>query len=232
MRIDPLGTNGANGKYGIPASNPFVGKEGVLGEIYASGVRNPQRFAWDSKDGRMYLAEIGQNQVEEISEVTAGGNLGWNVWEGSYKYVNRQVDLDNPRSEAGLIWPIVEYDHKDPLLQRLVAITGVTVYRSDEIKALQNLMIFGDNPSGELFYINADQQPAGGQTVIRRILLKEGDAQKTLLQIIKDKNTAQGKTPATRADLRFGIGADGKIYLLNKRDGIIRLLVPDGKKRA
>ena len=81
MRIDPLGTNSANGKYGIPASNPFVGKEGTLGEIYAVGVRNPQRFAWDSKDGRMYVADIGQNQVEEIIEVKAGGHLGWNVWE-------------------------------------------------------------------------------------------------------------------------------------------------------
>lgn len=232
MRIDPLGSNSTNGKYGIPVSNPFVGKEGVLGEIYASGVRNPQRFTWDAKDGRMYLAEIGQNQVEEISEVTAGGNLGWNAWEGSYKYVNRQVDLDNPRSEAGLIWPIVEYDHKDPLLQRLVAITGLTVYRGDEIKSLQNLMIFGDNPSGEIFYINADQPPAGGQGAIRRILLKDGDSQKTLLQLIREKNAEQKKDPASRADLRFGFGADGKVYLLNKRDGIIRQLVPDGKKRA
>jgi hypothetical protein len=230
LRIDPLGANSTNGKYGIPASNPFVGKADTLGEIYAYGVRNPQRFAWDSKDGRIYLAEIGQNQVEEISEVKAGANLGWNIWEGSYKYVNRQVDLDNPRSEAGLTWPIVEYDHNDPILQRFVAITGLTVYRDDDIKQLQNLMIFGDNPSGEIFYINADQQPAGGHGAIRRILFKDGDAQKTLLQLIRDKNAAQSKPAATRADLRFGFGADGKIYVLNKRDGVIRLLVPDGKK--
>jgi hypothetical protein len=178
----------------------------------------------------MYLAEIGQNQVEEISPVTAGANLGWGTWEGSYKYVNRQVDLDQPRSEPGLTWPIVEYDHNDPILQRFVAITGLTVYRNDEIKQLQNLMIFGDNPSGEIFYINADQLPAGGHTAIRRILFKDGDAQKTLLQLIRDKNAAQGKPAPTRADLRFGFGADGKIYVMNKRDGVIRLLVPDAKK--
>ena len=84
-----------NGKYGIPPSNPFVsdGKPDTLGEIYAYGVRNPQRFSWDSKNGDMYVADIGQNIVEEISPVTAGANLGWNKWEGSFKYVNRQVDL-------------------------------------------------------------------------------------------------------------------------------------------
>ena len=68
----------------FPKSNPFVGKPDALGEIYAYGVRNPQRFSWDSKNGKMYVADIGQNIVEEISPVTAGANLGWNKWEGSY----------------------------------------------------------------------------------------------------------------------------------------------------
>ena len=87
LRIDPLGTNSANGKYGIPASNPFVSDNNAdtLGEIYAYGVRNPQRFAWDPKNGNMFIADIGQNIVEEISPVTAGANLGWNDWEGSFR---------------------------------------------------------------------------------------------------------------------------------------------------
>src|SRR5262245_17104683 len=82
LRIDPLGKNSANGKYGIPASNPYVKKPAAdtLKEIYASGVRNPQRFSWDAKTGRMYLADIGQNVIEEISPVTAGANLRWNKW--------------------------------------------------------------------------------------------------------------------------------------------------------
>src|SRR5690606_12388922 len=120
-----------NGQYGIPAGNPFAndGKDDTLGEIFAYGVRNPQRFTWDTRDGRMLVADIGQNLVEEISPVAIGANLGWNKWEGSYKYVDGQVDLDNPRSEVGLVWPLVEYDHKYPLLQRMAAITGLTVYR-------------------------------------------------------------------------------------------------------
>ena len=234
LRLDPLGTNGPNGRYGIPPSNPFVsdGSDETRGEIYAYGLRNPQRFSWDPKDGRMLVADIGQNLVEEISPVPAGGNLGWNKWEASYKYMQRQVDLDNPRSEAGLVWPIVEYDHKDPLFQQLVAITGVTVYRDKAIGALQNKLIFGDNPSGEVFYIDADAPSNGGMSSIRRILLNDGGTPKTLLQTINDKNAAQGKPAARRVDLRFGFGPKGEIFLLNKRDGVIRLLVPDGTKKA
>jgi Glucose / Sorbosone dehydrogenase len=78
LRIDPLGKNSANGKYGIPGANPFAndGKAETLGEIYAYGVRNPQRLFWDSKTGRMFMSDIGQNIVEEISPITAGANLG------------------------------------------------------------------------------------------------------------------------------------------------------------
>src|SRR5687768_12122649 len=101
LRIDPLGAKNGNGKYGIPARNPFVndGKADTLDEIYAYGVRNPQRLFWDSKTGRMFVADIGQNVVEEISPVTAGANLGWNAWEGSFKYANRTVSTENPRAD-------------------------------------------------------------------------------------------------------------------------------------
>jgi len=227
LRIDPLGANSANGKYGIPAGNPFVtdNKPETLGEIFAYGVRNPQRFSWDSKDGRMYVADIGQNIVEEISPVTIGANLGWNKWEGSYKYVSRQVDLSAPRSEAGMTWPIAEFDHTDPLVTR-AAITGVYVYRETAIKPLQNLLIFGDNPSGEIFYLHADKLPNGGQDQIRRIMFNDKGTSKTLLQLIREKNAAQGKPAAARADLRLGRGPRGQIFVLNKRDGIVRVFVP------
>jgi hypothetical protein len=224
LRIDPLGKNGANGQYGIPASNPFVKQAGALGEIYALGVRNPQRFSWDSKTGRMYVADIGQNVVEEVSPVTAGANLGWNKWEASFAFVNRSVNTSNPRGDAAMTWPVAEYDHTDPLFQNQVAVTGVYVYRQTVVKALANLLIFGDNPSGEIFYIHADAPPNPGQSAIRRILLNDQGSQKTLLQIIQAKNTAQGRQPARRADLRFGVSGDGQIFLLNKRDGIIRRL--------
>jgi glucose/arabinose dehydrogenase len=234
LRIDPLGTNSANGKYGIPPSNPFVKKPApdTLKEIYASGVRNPQRFSWDAKTGRMFLADIGQNVVEEISPVTSGANLGWNKWEGSYTFTNQQVDLAKPRSEPGMTWPVVEYDHRDPLLTptKRAAITGVYVYRQSAIKQLTNMMIFGDNPNGEIFYVNADKLPEGGQAAVRRVLLNDKGTPKSLFEIVREKNGAQGKKPPERVDLRFGEGPQGQIFVLNKRDGIVRLLVPNGKK--
>ena len=136
------------------------------------------------------------------------------------------MDMENPQSEAGLTWPIAEYDHTDPLFQRQVAVTGIVIYRSDAIPALQNKVIFGDNPSGELFYVEADSQHTGGQASIRRILLNDGGSTKTFLQVIQEKNAAENADVAGRADLRFGYGPDHQVYLLNKHDGIIRLLVP------
>jgi glucose/arabinose dehydrogenase len=232
LRFDPLGTNSANGKYGIPASNPFVsdGKPETLGEIYAYGVRNPQRLFWDPKNGNMFMSDIGQDTVEEISPVTAGANLGWNVWEGNFKYMSGRgagVDTSEPRSDPKMTYPIVEYAQADPLLPGggQAAIGGM-VYRSTKIPQLANLLIFGDNPTGEIFYVNADNLPKGGQDSIRRILLNDNGTSKTFLQVIKEKNTAQGRNPANRADLRFAEGPDGQIFITNKRDGVIRLLVP------
>jgi len=226
LLIDPLGADSANGQYGIPADNPFIAAGDALGEIYAYGVRNPQRFDWDPANGNMYVADIGQNIVEEISPVTAGANLGWNDWEGSFGFISRrEVSLEDPRGEAGLTYPVAEYGQLDPLLQRNSAVTGVIVYRHDAVPRLANLLLFGDNPSGEVFYVRADQLPSGGQDAIHRILFTNGGEPKTLLQLIQEKNVEQGREPATRADLRFGTGPDGRIFLLNKRDGIIRLLV-------
>ncbi len=120
----------------------------------------------------------------------------------------------------------MEYGQVDPLLQNQSAVTMGYVYRQSAIKALTNKVVFGDNPSGEIFYFDADNLPKGGQDPIRRILLNDGSGPKTLLQIIKETNGKQGKMPATRADLRFGQGPDGQIYLLNKADGVIRVLTP------
>jgi hypothetical protein len=227
FRIDPLGKNSRNGKYGVPAENPFVKRAGALPEIYALGVRNPQRFGWDSKSGRMYLADIGQNIVEEVSPVTAGANLGWNVWEGNYRYVSREaVSLEKPRSDPAVTYPIAEWGQPDPLLQGQSAATGVGVYRGSEIPPIANRIIFADMPSGEIFHVSADNVPNGGQDPIRRIMLNDGGTAKTLLQIIQAKNESQGKKPATRSDLRLGESADGRVFLLNKADGVIRVLAP------
>jgi hypothetical protein len=234
LRIDPLGSDSGNGQYGIPVSNPFVsdGDARTLGEIYAYGARNPQRFGWDPQNGNLFLADIGQNIVEELTLVPAGANLGWNMWEGSFGYVDRSgVSLTDQRADPGATYPVVEYGQIDPLFQDQSAITGVHVYRSETIPQLANLVLFGDFPSGEIFYIQADALPNGGQDALRRILLNDGGEPKTLLEVIREKNVEQGRTPAARADLRFASGPEDHVFLLNKHDGTIRLLAPDASAR-
>jgi hypothetical protein len=223
FRIDPLGTNSANGKYGIPADNPFAGDDdaNTLGEIYAYGTRNPQRFAWDPRNGNFFMADIGQNTVEELTLVPKGANLGWNVWEGSFQYVGREgVDVADPRGDPAMTFPVAEYAQADPLLQSQSAATGVHVYRANAIPQLADMVLWGDNPSGEVFAIPADDLPDGGQAAIRRVLFNDEGTPRTLLDLIRARGEAR------RADLRFGSGPEGEAFLLNKRDGVVRKLVP------
>ena len=124
-------------------------------------------------------------------------------------------------------YPVVEYGQLDPLLQRGSAATGVYAYRQNDIPQLTNLVLFGDNPSGEVFSFSADDLPHGGQEAIRRVLFKDGQEVRTLLQLIQARNISQGKDPATRADMRMSLGPDRQLFILNKRDGTIRLLVTD-----
>ena len=227
FRIDPLGSSSRNKKYGIPKTNPFLTTKDALPEIYALGVRNPQRFAWDARNGNMFVADIGQNIVEEVSPVAAGANLGWNVWEGSYRFISRQaVSTEKPRSDPTMTYPVAEWGQVDPLLQNQSAASGLIVYRGKELPQLSNLLLFTDMPSGEIFYVSADKLPAGGQDPIRRVLIgTEGDF-KTVLQVIQAKNQEQGRKPATRADLRISPGPANQIFLLNKGDGVIRVVTP------
>ena len=230
FRIDPLGKNGRGGKYGIPDANPFRSTADALPEIFAFGIRNAQRFGWDPRNGAMYLSDIGQNSVEEVSPITAGANLGWNVWEGSYKFAGgRQgVLTDLPRSDPKVTYPIAEWDQIDPVLlpSNSSAAVGVIVYRSTTVPQLTGRLLFGDMPSGEMFHVSADALPKGGQDAIRRVLFvtAAGAAPRHLLEIIQEKNRAQGKAAATRADMRFDANAAGQIFLLNKADGTIRVI--------
>ena len=229
LRIQPLGSNSRNGRYGIPADNPYTadGIDRTLAEIFASGLRNPQGLAWDPANGNMFVTDIGQNIIEELSLVTPGADLGWSSWEGSFRFISRQeVDLSDPRSEPWITYPIAEYGQLDPLLQPRSAAGGVIAYRDDAIPQLQDRVLFADFPQGEIFHLPADDLPEGGQDAIRRVLLRDGDEAKTLLQLVAEKTGEQGLEPATRVDLRFGTGPDGRIFLMNKHDGVIREIVP------
>lgn len=157
LRIDVLGTNGPGGEYGIPSDNPFFDSAPARGEIYAYGLRNSWRFSFDDGPGgtnRLFGADVGQDDVEEVNLITSGGNYGWRRKEGSFV-----VDPVLDTGSATLIDPIAEYAHPDTLvgLPRIGrSITGGFVYRGDAIPALDGFYIFGDwssdfvSPSGTI----------------------------------------------------------------------------------
>lgn len=158
LRIDPLGNNAANGQYGVPADNPNVGSAGV-DEIWASGFRNPFRMSFDSATGDLYVADVGQNKVEEIDVVTRGGNYGWGLMEGSFKFEPNGTDPgyitdDLSGLPPGLLLPIGEYDHDEG-----IAVVGGFVYHGSALPDLVGKYVFGDfsrdfGPTGRLFVMD------------------------------------------------------------------------------
>ena len=156
IRIDPDGSNSVNGKYGIPADNPFVTHPTYLPEIYAYGFRNPWTFSQDAATGEIYSSDSGQNTVQEVNKVLPGKNYGWRAKEGSFLFdpVTGNIgSLYNAPTIDGLEDPIVEYDHG----QGYANIIGGHIYRGSLIPGLQGAYICGDygpfQPPGELFYV-------------------------------------------------------------------------------
>ncbi len=162
LRIDVHGNNSANGQYGIPADNPFAGQSGKVQEIFAYGLRNPYRWSFDRGTGQLVLADVGQNNIEEVDKIVKGGNYGWHIKEGTYTFdpVTGKVIADSPGSPAGLIDPVSEYDHTQG-----IAIIGGYVYRGTRIPSLAGQYIFGDlstsfgKPDGHLFFSSLTGDP-------------------------------------------------------------------------
>ncbi|MBV7329392.1 PQQ-dependent sugar dehydrogenase [Chloroflexi bacterium TSY] len=161
LRIDPLGSNSANGEYGIPADNPFVAADDDrVDEIFAYGFRNVFRFSFDPQNGDLYAGDVGQNDIEEVDVVTAGGNYGWNYKEGSFFFNTNGnepgfVTADPGGLPTDLIDPIAEYDHDEGL-----SVIGGYVYSGTQVAALNGRYVFGDwsgdfsSPLGRLFYLD------------------------------------------------------------------------------
>jgi glucose/arabinose dehydrogenase len=157
MRIDVNSTS-PDKPYAIPADNAFAAGGG-LPEIYAIGFRNPWRFSFDRKSGRLFMADVGQDKFEEIDIVQKGGNYGWNTMEGMHCF--------NPPSGcnmAGLQLPIVEISHPEA-----EAVIGGFVYHGTAVASLQNQYIFGDL-SGKIWSLQ--ENPAN--TFNRTLLLIPG----------------------------------------------------------
>jgi glucose/arabinose dehydrogenase len=127
--------------YAIPADNPYAGRTDRRPEIWALGLRNPWRFSWDRTAGLLYVADVGQNRLEEIDVVPAGQagvNYGWDLMEGS--------DCFEPREgcdRTGLTVPALEYSHEEGC-----SVTGGFVYRGQDIAALRGHYFYADYCQG------------------------------------------------------------------------------------
>lgn len=136
--------------YGIPKDNPYKeNKSSFRPEIWANGLRNPWRFSFDPK-GRLIVADVGQNEWEEISIIKKGGNYGWRIWEGKHCYSpkkNCKEKLANPHTP-----PIWEYSHQEGQ-----SITGGYTYFASDIKELNNHYIFGDFVTGKLWALPVER---------------------------------------------------------------------------
>jgi glucose/arabinose dehydrogenase len=137
LRIDVDGAQ----PYSVPDDNPFVGTAGARPEVWAYGLRNPWRFSFDRETGDLYIADVGQNRIEEVNAVRgagAGRNYGWNVMEGTRCY-----EPSEGCDEEGITLPVVEYDHGDGC-----SVTGGAVYRGSAIPDLAGVYLYSDYCSG------------------------------------------------------------------------------------
>jgi len=156
LRIQP--TLDGDESYAIPADNPFVDGGGAP-EIFVSGVRNPWRLSFDPPTGDLWVADVGQNEVEEITLLLGanqsglGANLGWNLREGTREFTGERPP-DN-------VDPVFEYGHSGAISG--CSISGGHVYRGDTVPDLIGSYLFGDYCTSRIWAITTD----GGEVRFR-----------------------------------------------------------------
>lgn len=146
IRID-VSSSSASQRYQVPADNPFVNVPGAQPEIWALGLRNPWRMAFDPQTGALWVGDVGQSTAEEIAVVARGQNHGWNTVEGNTCH---QPSSNCDRS--GLTGPRATYGHSNGRC----SVTGGVVYRGAQVPELRDSYVYGDFCSGEIWGIPAD----------------------------------------------------------------------------
>ena len=141
-----LRINVNSGAYSIPENNPYGD------EIWSVGLRNPWKFSFDSENGNLWIADVGQNEFEEINMVEnnpANVNYGWRCYEGDEPY-NMSGCPDN-----GLTFPVATYSHYNSGDFKC-SITGGYVYRGNQISGLNGVYFFADYCSGEIGMLSTE----------------------------------------------------------------------------
>jgi glucose/arabinose dehydrogenase len=198
MRIDV--DRREDGKaYAIPADNPFRGRADARPEIWASGFRNPWRFSFDSLTGDLWLADVGQDRVEEVDIVRRGENYGWNVYEAFEPFSNQYR-----KAERNYAPPVFAYKRKYGN-----SITGGYVYRGDKQSSFYGVYLCGDYTSKRIFGLTQDN---GTLKAVRQI----GTIPQGLASFGMDE-----------AGQIYAVGFEGMIYRLDFSESRFDEIKPD-----
>lgn len=208
FRINPLGKNSKNGKYGIPVDNPFAKEPDKVREIYAYGFRNPHRINW-TDDGKMIAINIGQANIEAMYIVEPGRDYGWPIREGKFMVdpkgnINKVHEIPPGDSIYHVTYPVVQYDHDEGN-----SISGGFEYSGSKIKELKGKYVFGDILTGRIFYVETKDLVQGKMAKIRELDVYFNNKEVTMKQICGDE----------RVDLRLATDHEGELYVFTKPDG-------------
>ena len=193
LRLDVSNASASN-RYDIPPSNPYVGMSSRRNEIWASGLRNPWRFAFDTSG--LYIADAGQDRREEINlaGLTQGGlNYGWNIMEGSLCYATAVC------SQTGLTLPALEYDHGANDVNGCSVIGGY-VYRGKAVPELAGRYFYTDYCGG---YLKSLQATGSGNGV---------------------REQTDWAIPDIGNVVSFGMDADGELYIVGSSGRIHKII--------
>lgn len=150
LRIDIDNTNGST-NYAIPDDNPFIADTAILDEIWAIGVRNPWKFSFDATTNELWIADVGQNEIEEINKVAAGvggQNYGWRCYEG-----NEDFNTGGCADISTYTFPLADYTHTADGAFKC-SVTGGYVYRGSTYPGMIGAYIFADFCSNELAFVD------------------------------------------------------------------------------
>lgn len=234
----------------IPATNPFVNDPTFLDEIWSFGLRNAWRFSFDRETGDMWIADVGQNAIEEINFQAAsslgGENYGWKIMEGRNCYSTSACPAAVPRcNDSRLVLPVQQYTHSFGC-----SITGGYVYRGPGIPDLRGTYFYADYCSNRIWSIRydgttvtdfvertAELRPSSGS--VSSITSFGEDAEGELLIVSRSGSVwrVEASGPAPARDLGYGTaGANGQIpsFRANGRllNGAVAELVLDGAAQS
>jgi glucose/arabinose dehydrogenase len=190
IRIDIDRKEGGK-NYAVPKDNPFVGKKDTAPEIWAYGLRNIWRMAFDRKTGILWAGEVGQNLYEEIDILKAGGNYGWNLRESLHPFGVKGVDV-----RPDLIDPIWEYHHDVGK-----SITGGLVYRGKKLPELDGAYLYADYVSSRIWALWYDA--AKGRVIANREIKGPGIPIPTFGEDEKGEAYFLLHVPSSRVIYRF-----------------------------